>query len=242
MAFRKKAALLLAYDPDIIVVPECENPGALKFPPGTKQPDSIAWHGDNPNKGLGVFGYNGYQLKLLKRVHNKDLKTIIPLAVTLGDFKFTLFAVWANNPSDKKNQYVGQVWQAIHHYEKLIKSRKTILAGDFNSNSIWDKPKRVGNHTDVVNVFDKKKIASVYHHHFEQTHGKEEHPSFYLYRHEDKPYHLDYCFASKDFIARLKHVEMGTHEQWCGYSDHPPLIVDFYPIENLPSTSREEGI
>lgn len=226
MAFRKKASLLLEYDPDIIVVPECENPGALKFPAGTKQPGGIAWHGDNPNKGLGVFSYNGYRVKLL-RVHNADFKTILPLSVTLGEFKFTLFAVWANNPADKKNQYVGQVWQAIHHYEKLIKGSRTIFAGDFNSNTIWDKPKRIGNHSDVVQVFDKKRITSVYHHHFEQKHGTEEHASFYLYRHADKPYHLDYCFASKDFIAQLKHVEMGTHEKWCDYSDHPPLIVDF---------------
>ena len=158
-------------------------------------------------------------------------KLCLPLSVSLDDFKFTLFAVWANNLVDKKIIIVSQVWKGMGHYDKLIKSKRTILAGDFNSNSIWDKPKRIGNHSDVVRVFDKKKITSVYHHHFEQKHGTEEHASFYLYRHADKPYHLDYCFASKDFIARLSHVEMGTHEKWCGYSDHPPLIVDF-DIEN----------
>ena len=101
------------------------------------------------------------------------------------------------------------------------------LIGDFNSNTIWDKPKRAGNHSDVVQVLGAKKISSAYHYHFKQTQGKEEHPSFYLYRHLDKPYHLDYCFASKDLMKKLTRAEMGSHEQWCAYSDHTPLIVDF---------------
>jgi exonuclease III len=226
MAFRKKAGLILEYDPDILIIPECENPDALKFPPGTKQPDDIIWHGANPNKGLGVLVYNGYRIRLLP-VHDAGFKTILPLSVSWAQFNFTLFAVWANNPADKKNQYIGQVWKAIKYYDGLINSENTILAGDFNSNSIWDKPRREGNHSDVVRVFDEKHITSVYHHHFKQTQGAEEHASFYLYRHENKPYHLDYCFASKDLIRGLKHVEMGAHEKWCTHSDHLPLIVDF---------------
>jgi exodeoxyribonuclease-3 len=41
MAFRKKADRVLALDPDIIVVPECECADKLKFPAGTKRPTSI---------------------------------------------------------------------------------------------------------------------------------------------------------------------------------------------------------
>ncbi|MBS1530556.1 MAG: endonuclease/exonuclease/phosphatase family protein [Bacteroidetes bacterium] len=226
MAFRKKAELLLEYNPDILVISECENPGALKFPAPTRQPDSVIWHGDKPHKGLGIFAYNGYKLKLLP-VHEPAFQTILPLVVKRERKSFNLFAVWANNPSDKKNQYVGQVWQAIHRYDAIIKNTRTIFAGDFNSNTIWDKPKRIGNHSDVVRVLSEKKIKSTYHHHHKQVQGKEEHPSFYLYRHLDKPYHLDYCFASNDLLKKMTHVEIGTHKQWCAYSDHTPLLVDF---------------
>lgn len=226
MAFRKKAAPLLALDPDILVIPECEHPDKLKFAEGTKMPTDVLWYGTNRHKGLGVFSYSDYRLKLL-RVHNPDLKTILPIQVTGGTFHFTLFAVWANNPLEPEHQYVGQVWKALSHYKKLIEKKRTILIGDFNSNTIWDKPRRIGNHTDVVNVLAKKGIKSAYHHHFKQTQGAELHPTFSLYRHKDKPYHLDYCFASADFINALTTVEIGSHDDWSLLSDHQPLMVEF---------------
>ena len=198
MAFRRKAELILEYNPDILIIPECENPDALKFPLSVKQPDDIVWHGDNPNKGLGVLSYNGYKLRLLP-VHDPTFKTIIPLTVSSGQRSFTMFAVWANNPQDKGNQYVGQVWKAINHYKALLAETKTILIGDFNSNTIWDKPRRKGNHTTVVEYLKKRGIHSTYHHHFTQAQGKEQHPTFYLYRDETKPYHLDYCFCLPRF-------------------------------------------
>lgn len=226
MAFRKKAPALLALDPDILVIPECEHPDKLKFPGGAKIPADIVWYGSNLHKGLAVLSYNNYRLKLL-RIHNPDLKTILPIQVTGGKADFTLFAVWANNPLEPGHQYVGQVWKALAHYKRLIKKKRTILIGDFNSNTIWDKPRRIGNHTDVVNVLAKKGIKSVYHHHHNQIHGTELHPTFSLYRHKDKPYHLDYCFASADFINAVTAVEIGVHDDWCSLSDHQPLVVEF---------------
>lgn len=226
MAFRKKAEYILPFKPDILIVPECEHPDKLKFREGVRIPDNILWHGDNVNKGLGVFSYNNYKFRLLKN-HNKDFKNILPISVTGPDTNFMLFAVWANHPADKDGPYVTQVWKAIHHYDKLIKRKNTILAGDFNSNSIWDRPRRIGNHTDVVTHLAKKKISSTYHTFHNQLHGKEAHPTQFMYRHGDKPYHLDYCFVSSDLIAKMVNVEVGTYEDWKLYSDHKPLIVTF---------------
>ncbi len=58
--------------------------------------------------------------------------------------------------------------------------------------------------------------------------GKEMHPTLYMYRHQDKPYHLDYCFVSADFAKNLKLVEIGDYEYWSKLSDHVPVIVEFY--------------
>ncbi|MGZ3765003.1 MAG: endonuclease/exonuclease/phosphatase family protein [Mucilaginibacter sp.] len=226
MAFRKKAELILQHRPDILIIPECEHPDKLKFPALTTQANDIVWHGDNQNKGLGVFSYGGYKLQRLP-IHNPDFKTIIPISVTGGAVDFTLLAIWANNPADKGNQYIGQIWKAIHFYDDLIKSEKTILAGDFNSNSIWDKPRRIGNHTTMVNVLEAKQIRSAYHRHFSQTHGNEEHATFNLYKNPGKPYHLDYCFVSDDLMNNLNSVEIGRYDDWKPYSDHLPLIVNF---------------
>ena len=228
MAYRKKAGFILAQQPDIdiVVVPECEHPDKLKFNAETPLPTDIFWFGTNQHKGLAVFSYSDYRFELID-VHDPDIKIILPLKVTGGPFDFTLFAVWANNPQDKKNPYIGQVWKAIHRYDALLKNERTILIGDFNSNTLWDKPRREGNHSTVVERLEQKGIYSMYHHYFKQIQGKEEHPTWFLYRHQNKPYHLDYCFASTDFMNKLKSVEIGAYEQWTHYSDHKPVIATF---------------
>ena len=230
MAFRKKADIILTCMPDILIVPECEHPDKLKFNLNTPKPNDTIWHGTNTNKGLGIFSYSDYRFKLLKK-HNPRLQMIIPIAVT-GPLEFTLYAVWANNPKDKDGQYITQVWKAIHHYDRSITNKQTILIGDFNSNTIWDKPRREGNHTAVVEHLEKKGIHSVYHKYFKQKQGMEEHPTLYMYRHKDKPYHIDYCFVSQDMAEKLESVEIGAYDHWAQYSDHVPLIVTFNKSEN----------
>ncbi len=226
MAFRKKAEAILAYNPDILIVPECEHPDKLKFNFPTCIPKDILWFGENRNKGLGIFSYSDFKFKLLK-IHDPALKMIIPISVSNQRIKFTLFAVWANNPQDPDGHYVEQVWKAIHLYDNKLKNKRTILAGDFNSNTIWDRKYRKGNHSHVVEYLEAKGIFSTYHLHHKQTQGKEEHPTQYMYRHRDKPYHLDYCFVSKDLAKKLKSVEIGEYDFWVKYSDHVPVIVTF---------------
>ncbi len=226
MAFRNKAFIVLKHKPDILVIPECEHPDKLKFINSAAAPTDMLWFGNNHNKGLGIFSYGKYKLQLIDR-HNADFKMIVPVAVTGGATDVTLFAIWANNPADKKFEYVGQIWKALPHYADLFTNTRTILAGDFNSNTIWDRPSREGNHTTVVKYLEERGIHSVYHKYFNQTQGKEKHPTQYMYRHLDKPYHLDYCFASEDLISHLKKVEISKPDFWLQYSDHLPVIVTF---------------
>lgn len=226
MAFRKKAEVVLKYKPHIVVVPECEQPDKLKFPSTIPQPKDILWVGNNLNKGLGIFSYSKYRFTLLSS-HNPELKLIVPVAVTGGSIDFTLLAVWANHPADKGFQYVGQVWKALQYYQALLQNGPVILTGDFNSNTIFNKPRREGNHSTVVEYLQQHKIHSCYHQHFNQEQGKEKQPTHYLYRHQNKPYHLDYCFASEHFTQCLKKVKVGRHKFWSRYSDHVPLLVTF---------------
>ncbi|QEC66952.1 endonuclease/exonuclease/phosphatase family protein [Panacibacter ginsenosidivorans] len=226
MAFRKKAATVFRLQPDVLVIPECEHPDKLMFINIDVQPTQILWFGANHHKGLAIIAFNNYKLKLLD-VHNPAFKMIIPIRVTGNKRKFNLFAVWANNPQDKDGKYVEQVWKAVNHYDKYLKKTSTILAGDFNSNAIWDRKRRIGNHSTVVKRLEEKGIYSTYHQHHKQMQGKEEHPTFFLYKNKDKPYHLDYCFVSKDLLQKLRSVEIGDHTFWMQYSDHVPVIVRF---------------
>jgi exonuclease III len=228
MAFRKKASFILAHKPDILIVPECEHPDRLVFPMGTPKPTDLVWFGKNQNKGLAVFSYSDFRFTVLDN-HNPDLQMIIPIAVKGRSFKFNLFAIWANNPADPDGQYIEQVWKALHHYDSLLTNKKTILVGDFNSNTIWDRKRRAGNHSNVVRLLEGKGIFSTYHLHHRQAQGTEQHPTLYMYRHKDKPYHIDYCFVSADLAKRLQSVEIGDFAFWTKFSDHVPVIVSFNP-------------
>jgi exodeoxyribonuclease-3 len=225
MAFRNKAEFILKHKPDILVVPECERPDKFLFARKKLQSKDAVWFGNNPNKGLGVFSYGDCKLRLLD-THNDKLKIILPIEVS-GAIDFTLFAIWANNPGDPDGAYVEQTWKALDHYAPLLQSTRTVLMGDFNSNTIWDRPRRIGNHSHVVSRLAEKNIQSCYHLHHRQEQGKEKHPTQFMYRHKDKPYHLDYCFASADMTARLQNVQVGRHSYWSQFSDHVPVIVSF---------------
>ena len=226
MAFRKKAGFILTHKPDILIIPECEHPDKLLFPIDTPKPTDILWFGKNRNKGLAIFSYSEYRFEVLD-CHNLDLQMIIPIAVKGGPFEFNLFAIWANNPTDPDGQYVEQVWKALRHYDALLTGTSAILIGDFNSNTIWDRKRREGNHSNVVRLLESKGIFSTYHLHYKQIQGTEQHPTLYLYRHQNKPYHLDYCFVSSDMAEKLESVEIGDFDFWTKYSDHVPVIVTF---------------
>lgn len=226
MAFRKKVKLMLDYNPDILVIPECEHPEKLKFSEEEPIPADTLWFGANQHKGLGIFSYGEFKLSLLS-AYNPEFKMIIPIEVTGGPMNFNLFAIWANNPSDPEGQYVEQIWKAIHYYDTLLTDKPTILIGDFNSNTIWDKKRRAGNHSNIVKVLSEKGIKSTYHHHHNQEQGTEKHPTLYMYRHKNKPYHIDYCFASATLLEKVQSVEIGDFESWMPYSDHVPVIVTF---------------
>jgi exodeoxyribonuclease-3 len=227
-AFRKKAEIILKYNPDILIVQECENPEKLIFSNSTIKLDDFLWFGDNQHKGLGIFSFGDYKFEILEQ-HNPEFKIVVPIKVTNHNYSFVLFAIWANNVGDKNNRYIEQVWKAINYYDEILDTETTILAGDFNSNKIWDRKYRIGNHSTVVDKLESKSIFSIYHKHYNEEQGKESKPTFYLQRNKDKPYHIDYCFASENLMEKFKDIEIGSYENWIEYSDHSPVIVRFEP-------------
>ena len=94
-----------------------------------------------------------------------------PIYVTGGKFDFILFAIWVNNREDKEGQYVEQVWKTVNFYAELLKVENVILIGDLNSNKIWVKPKRTGNHSAVVQKLAENCIHSLYHKHHKEKQG-----------------------------------------------------------------------
>lgn len=227
-AFRKKHENILSLNPDILVIPECESEEKLKFGKLTPKPNDFIWHGDSPNKGIGIFSYSDYKFELLTS-YNPNFRYIIPLKVSNNGGSFLLFAIWAmDNKEFPEARYIGQIWLAINYYKELLKL-PVIITGDFNSNKIWDEKDRVGNHSDMVNLLIGHNIHSVYHRQEKQEQGKETHPTFHMYRKQEKPYHIDYFFTSKDFIENGVKITIGQYEHWCKLSDHVPLTLQTTP-------------
>ncbi len=224
MAFRKKWKAILDLQPDILVLQECEKESKYRpeeIVPGYNQ---FIWIGDNPNKGVGILSFNDYHIQISKN-YVQTFKYIIPIAVT-GAKQFTLFAIWAMpNTTKRAKSYVGQIWGAVHYYKSYFKSN-TILIGDWNSNARWDNERRSGNHSDVVAFLNKYRIKSIYHTLKEEQHGKEAEPTLYLLKKTEKPFHLDYCFASENMITSKTTITVGTLKEWIKISDHMPLIID----------------
>jgi exodeoxyribonuclease III len=226
MAFRKKADFILKHKPDILIVPECEHPDKLIFSLDTPKYTDVLWFGSNQNKGLGIFSYGNFKFKLIE-THNPELRMIIPISVSDGNTQFTLFAIWAYNPFDRDYKYVGQIWKAVNYYENLLKEENIIIAGDFNSNVIWDKLHRKVSHSMLVEKLESLNIFSTYHSYSNLAQGIEQHPTYFMYRHQNKPYHIDYCFVSSALLKKLDSVEIGDYNDWINYSDHVPVIATF---------------
>lgn len=108
------------------------------------------------------------------------------------------------------------------------------MVGDFNSHPRWDA-ERPHNHSAVSSRLGRLGLRSACHVNTGCAAGEQLHPTHYLYRHADRPYHLDYLYASADLLQSLITVEVGTRAEWGEYSDHMPLAVEF---QDTPSTER----
>ena len=218
--YSSKAKLILTEKPDIVIIPECENPDLFKYETDAIKPTDSIWFGaPEDDRGIGIFSYGNYKLKLLD-IHNNKLKYVLPINVTNDDFTFILLAVWTHEP------YTKQIWDAIKYYSDLLIGN-VIIAGDLNSNTKWDNKNKAYSHSDLVKHLEGRNIISLYHHFKNELQGEETLPTFYWYHHEDKPFHIDYCFASTYFISRLQNVEIGKFKDWSKHSDHMPLAITF---------------
>ena len=227
MAYRLKALHVLEAKPDLLIVSECECPEKQDFAPQVREPSQRLWLGDNPNKGLGIFSYSDFTLKL-HELYDPSIKYVAPIEVDKKSERFTLLAVWAmNDIAIPERRYIGRVWQAINSYKSLLND-PVLIVGDFNWNKIWDKsPGLGGNLSQTIEFLAKRGIVSLYHSFMQETFGEESFPTLYLHKKRFRPYHVDYIFASQSFLNRLHYIEVGTYEDWIAFSDHMPMTVGF---------------
>ena len=227
MALHRKYAALMALAPDIAVVSECAEPGRLCHKAPGFRPGDAVWVGDNPNKGLGVFAFNGYTATLARN-HDPAFRHIAPVRVA-GPARFNLLAVWVQLDGHRKAE-PGPMLRALDAYGRFCGAAPTVAAGDLNNHVLWDKPGHAANHANAVARLDELGMVSAYHADRGVAHGDEPEPTHYWRdRRKDGPrYHIDYVFLPRPWAGRLREMSVGGFEDWCGngLSDHVPLVVD----------------
>lgn len=215
-AFRKKFERISAFNADIYIIQECEDPKQTRHQEYREWGQNHLWIGDSKNRGLGIFAQSDINLEPLEWSNNyrdHSVKYFLPCLVNRD---FQLLGVWTHRNKSPNFGYMGQFWKYLKTNLHLF--QKIIIAGDFNSNAIWDQWDRWWNHSDVVKILGQRQINSVYHEEMHEAQGEESTPTFFLQKNAEKPYHIDYFFKSPHFETRS--FKIGQYEDWIDICDH----------------------
>jgi exonuclease III len=214
--FRRKYQKLLQYKADLYVIQECENPADFNDAGYKKFAANSLWVSENKNKGLGIFASS--QATVLEK-NLWDTYMLYYFISCRVNKSFDLLAVWACKP------YIATIYEYLsRNHDKM--NENCIVIGDFNSNKMWDDEHGFACHTVVEKRFNKLGLYSC-DTLKDKTLVDEKTPTFYLHKHLDRPYHIDYCFLKPE---RLKQYDIGKEETWLEMSDHMPLVVD---VDNM---------
>ncbi len=222
MAFRRKRDLLSKYDPDVLVVQECECPDTV----GEWEPFADwRWIGEREHQGLAVFSADG-TLSTPGVTRHGGLLTLPVVTETGPD----VLAVWAkNDETTREHRYIGQVSRAVADYEAFLDGETAVL-GDFNWNREFDDSPKYPLHDDLAGVIERLRahdIHSSYHRTRDCAFGDEPEPTLYMQKKRDRPYHIDYVFLPRATFASDVTVTVGAYDDWIDASDHVPLVVEW---------------
>lgn len=218
MAFNEKFSEIEQFDADIYVIPECEDPERYDSKEYGEFASNYFWVGENKFKGLGIFARDDVKLELMD-LDDGGLRYFIPVRV---NDSFNLLAIWTN-PNTKYP--VAQYPKEITQYYELNKdsgffNRDMVMCGDFNCD-VRLKSTHARNVLAMVDKMSEVGLVDTYHYLNDEKQGEESQATFFMYRHLDKPYHLDHVFASE---GRIDELEIGDEVKWTQFSDHLPLV------------------
>jgi exonuclease III len=220
-AFRRKFRLLDNFEADILVIQECEEP-TESFDGYFAWAGNYLWVGAHKHKGLGIFAKGDLRLQRLNWPA-KDASLFLPVQINNG---VQIVGVWTQAVKNTSASYVGQLWQYLQLNRERL-NETTVLCGDFNSNTQWDKPRGQWSHSKCVAELSELRIVSIYHRQENEPQGDEKRPTFFLQRNLSKPFHIDYAFAHENLTSQVvPNFMIGDPDPWLAHSDHMPLVFD----------------
>uniref|UniRef100_UPI00403EFDC7 hypothetical protein n=1 Tax=Lentilactobacillus hilgardii TaxID=1588 RepID=UPI00403EFDC7 len=209
--FQNKIDCLLTLKADLYIVAEAEDPDKIKnqnYLSQVKEQRYLKFSRDR--KGLLLFTFSNDLIQPLNW-QNYRMRYFYPF--TFRDFTF--LGLWA------KDNYIEDIYLYTSFHLKDLK--KSILIGDFNSNVKWDNDHGYRTHSDFNNLMKQINHVSAYHSQERVPFGQEQQATFYMYRHYDRPYFIDYAYLPRD---QAFHISYGDAKTYLVYSDHIPVILD----------------
>ncbi len=229
MALHRKWSFLLGLGPDIAILPEAASPEILESKGLDFADVCTVWkskHDGSRNKGLLVVGFNGFRLREIAD-SEPPLDIFIPLEVS-GPMAFPLLAVWSFNHRAALSKTPTP--DALDRYRGFIESG-ALIAGDFNSNTVWDKGQHRNNFSNILDQLKRTGHNSVYHDVSGDCYGSERAATLYWRdRKEYGPrFMIDYIFEPGAWKDARTRFEIGRYKDWVesGLSDHVPLIIEW---------------
>lgn len=217
--FREKFKEIIEEDADIYVIQECEDPEQSTDEEYREfAGENYFWTGNLHYKGLGIFAKEDITLEEIET--NGEFEYFIPLRV---NDSFNLLGLWAMGKNKEKglNPYVEMIIDFFDANEELF-DENLVMCGDFNSSVVFnDHHPKAKNHTVLNENLESKNLFSVYHAQSGDEQGNEKAMTFYLTRHLNKPFHLDFVYAGDNVV---KEFDILDHYKWITVSDHLPLV------------------
>ena len=210
--FSKKLEALGTLSPDVSVISEAIRP--------SEESKQRLWFPSNASSlGIQVRANGDYQLRRLKRA---DLPNcVVPVRVS-GPIRFNLLAVWTwPAPS-----YIKAFMNGLSAYSNLLRSGPTVVAGDFNGNPVFDKPRsRIKKWTVAFSELEDAGLVSAYHFVNQLAFGKELHPTHHFLRKPERGFHIDFCFIPREWTSNKLAAQVVSGPEWSALSDHFPVMV-----------------
>jgi len=220
--FRKKAARIAPFRPDVLAVQEVEKIDAATKFAGEIEPTyrDRATLEKYPRRSIGMFSYTGLNLKAVD--YPDPTFAFRRYSAWRKGISFQVVAVWTYALRGEREKSYRQAHEGLIDHSDWILKRPTVILGDFNQSAAY---KSSGWRT-LIALMDSLGLVSAYHNHFKETFGAESRPTHFHHGRESNPFHLDYCFLPREWAQRITSVEVGAHGDWSDVSDHRPLIVD----------------